>query len=175
MKGWKLASLVLGVVVIFISSYTYLFTNPVLRLLSYQGPYLGGALVSWAMGQEVTFTTKKALIPVLLSPLTVIPWIIPQVFRAVTGETAVVAYVVMLFGGLVAGTSVRFLEFWEKAVSYILGVVADLSFLGILYVIGGLYGVDLTTLLNYLLLFIYTVKFPTSIAVAVYIMRQLDL
>ncbi|BCU66621.1 hypothetical protein HS7_00580 [Sulfolobales archaeon HS-7] len=165
----------LGIILLIISGYTYLFGGVILRLFSYQGPLLGTALLTWSFINigEILYT-KKAIIPAIMAPLIAVPWLIPQIVENMNNFLIIIAFLSLMTSGFLEGLAFNFLAFHVKAILLILGVVIDLSYLGIIYYYSSIFHIPSTIMLNYLLIFVYCVKFPSTAVVTVYIMKRLN-
>ncbi|AWR98785.1 hypothetical protein [Metallosphaera hakonensis] len=194
MNVFKLAEMI-GVGLLVISGLIYIIGDPLLRLISYQGPILSGALLGWYVLHSSTPTEKyvenqdgesvpitsillrgKAVLILLVGVLMMIPWFLPQIYGLALQNQLlfIVSFVFQFVGGFLVGYIIPSFKFMEKFILYSLGFGADLFFVLLLYVDSTLFNISQVVLLNNVLILVYGVKLLEGIAFGVYIVRRIN-
>ncbi|EWG06899.1 MAG: hypothetical protein ASUL_06914 [Candidatus Aramenus sulfurataquae] len=176
------------------SAVTYVVGDPLTRLLSYQGPILGGGLLGWyvlnsSVSKDQLVEVDGSLMPavsyilrkrtwlafVVFSVL-VTPWLIPPVAVVVEHSIAfsITAFISQLVGGFVLGYFLSSLKFMEKVVLFSLGFAGDIFYVMLLYIFSTLFQVSQSVLVNDVLGFIYGIKFTEGIVFAVYVIKKVN-
>ncbi|BCS92760.1 hypothetical protein [Metallosphaera javensis (ex Sakai et al. 2022)] len=186
---------VTGIALLFISAIIYILGDPLLRLISYQGPILAGGLLGWYVlhsstpnekyvedqdGERVPVTSVllrgKAWLLIIIGVLLMIPWFTPQIYTVALHQQIifVMSFIFQFIGGFIVGYVVPSLRFMEKFILYSLGFGADLFFVLLLYIYSNLFEVSQTALLNNVLILVYGVKLLEGIMFGVYIVRRIN-
>ncbi len=188
------AAFYLSLALLFITAITYVIGDPLTRLLSYQGPIIGGGLLGWYVlnssvpnDQVIEFDgnvmptvsyilRKRVWIALLAFLILVVPWLVPPIAVVVGHSIAfsVMAFISELVGGFIMGYFISSLKFMEKVILFSLGFAGDIFYVMLLYIFSTLFQVSQAVLLDDVLGFIYGVKFLEGIAFAVYIIRKVN-
>ncbi len=184
----------LSLILLASSAVTYVVGDPLTRLLSYQGPILGGGLLGWyvlnsSVPKDQVVEVDGSLMPavsyilrkrtwlafVAFSVL-VIPWLTPPVAVIVEHSIAfsITAFISQLVGGFVLGYFISSLKFMEKVVLFSLGFAGDIFYVMLLYIFSTLFQVSQSVLVNDVLGFIYGIKFTEGIVFAVYVIKKVN-
>jgi len=182
----------LGIALLIIASGIYAFGDPITKLLSYQGPILGGGLLGWYIlnsvskdkvieddkGEKVpvvSIAIRKYVFPVIILSLAmIIPWLTPFMFR-LEEENQILflgSFISMTVAGFLIGYFISSLKFIEKVIFYSLGFVADVLYFFIIYDAANLFGIPESVVVNDILLLVYGVKFPEGVLFAFYIVKK---
>ncbi|ABP94782.1 hypothetical protein HA72_0607 [Metallosphaera sedula] len=186
---------VVGIALLFFSAVIYILGDPLLRLISYQGPILSGGLLGWYVlhsstpnekyvedqdGERVPITSLlirgRAWLLILVGIMLMVPWFTPQIYSVALHEQMifVMSFIFQFIGGFIVGYVLPSLKFMEKFILYSLGFGADLFFVLLLYVYSNLFDISQTVLLNNVLVLVYGVKLLEGIMFGVYIVRRIN-
>jgi len=181
-----------GIGLLAVASIIYVFGDPITKLLSYQGPILGGGLLGWYVlnsttkdkiiedeqGEKIpviSVAIRKYALPVLIFSLAlIIPWLTPFMFR-VEEENQILfsgSFVSMTIAGFLIGYFLSSFKFIEKIIIYSLGFVGDVLYFFIIYDAVNLFQIPESFVVNYILLLVYGVKFPEGVLFAFYIIKK---
>ncbi|MFP3205694.1 MAG: hypothetical protein RXS23_09980 [Metallosphaera yellowstonensis] len=184
-----------GLVLLIVSGVVYGVGDPLLRLISYQGPILSGALLGWFAMHDYTPKEKYVetedgeLIPIAsvvlrgrawlfisIAILMMLPWFTPFVYTmALQLQWLFIgAFLSEFAGGFIIGYSITSLRFMEKFTLYSLGFAADVFFIIILYIDSGIFHVSQQVLLNDVFILAYLIKLLEGVAFGVYIVRRVN-
>ncbi|AWR96613.2 DUF1404 domain-containing protein [Acidianus sulfidivorans JP7] len=184
----------LSFILLGISIIIYVMGDTLYRLLSFQGPLFAGALLGWYTINSSTpkdkfvefedtmipvvslLIRKRSWIGFLVTIALIVPWLTPPVFRLglIYPELYILAFVCDFIGGFIAGYFVSSLKFMEKIILYSLGFAADIFYIMLLYIYSLLYNISQTSLLDHILVYVYSVKFLEAIIFAMYIIRKVN-
>ncbi|MEL9969454.1 MAG: hypothetical protein QXR57_03985 [Metallosphaera sp.] len=185
----------IGISLLFVSALVYILGDPLLRLISYQGPIISGALLGWYVihsstpqdryiedqdNEKVPVTSlllrKRAWLLITIGIALLIPWFTPQVFAISLRDQFffVVAFLFQVIGGFVIGYVIPSLRFMEKFILYSLGFGADLFFILLLYIDSMLFYISQTVLLNDVIILVYGIKLLEGILFGVYIVKRIN-
>lgn len=184
----------LSFLILIVSGIIYVVGNPLQKLISYQGPIVGGAILGWYVMNSSTpkdkfvdldgtqmpiasvLLRKRSWIAFLIFSFLVIPWLTPLAFRAVETNSiiSIFAYTSELSGGFIAGYFISSLKFMEKVVLYSLAFAGDLFYVIILYIFSQIYGLPETVLVDNVLGYVYGIKFSEGVVFAVYVIKKIN-
>uniref|UniRef100_A0A2U9IKS4 DUF1404 domain-containing protein n=1 Tax=Acidianus sulfidivorans JP7 TaxID=619593 RepID=A0A2U9IKS4_9CREN len=184
----------LSFILLGISIIIYVMGDTLYRLLSFQGPLFAGALLGWYTINSSTpkdkfvefedtmipvvslLIRKRSWIGFLVTIALIVPWLTPPVFRLglIYPELYILAFVCDFIGGFIAGYFVSSLKFMEKIILYSLGFAADIFYIMLLYIYSLLYNISQTSLLDHILVYVYSVKFLEAIIFAIYVIRKVN-
>ena len=176
------------------SIVVYVLTNPVDRLLSYQGPIISGALLGWYVlisntpkekfieinGEKVSVVSlllrKKVPILFIIGLALIIPWLLPQLYVIEDKIQLLFAFsfISEFVGGFIIGYIIPSLTFTEKLLIYSLGFAGDTLYLLLLYLASNLFNASSQLLLNSVIILAYGIKFPEGVLFAIYILRKIS-
>ncbi|MEM4082631.1 MAG: hypothetical protein QXD91_02645 [Saccharolobus sp.] len=176
------------------SIVVYVLTDPVDRLLSYQGPIISGALLGWYVlisntpkekfieinGEKVSVVSlllrKKAPILFIIGLALIIPWLLPQLYVIEDKIQLLFAFsfISEFMGGFIIGYIIPSLTFTEKLLIYSLGFAGDTLYLLLLYLASNLFNTPSQLLLNSVIILAYGIKFPEGVLFAIYILRKIS-
>ncbi|MEM3221337.1 MAG: DUF1404 family protein, partial [Saccharolobus sp.] len=148
-----------GFSLLLVSIVVYVLTDPVDRLLSYQGPIISGALLGWYVlisntpkekfieinGEKVSVVSlllrKKAPILFIIGLALIIPWLLPQLYVIEDKIQLLFAFsfISEFMGGFIIGYIIPSLTFTEKLLIYSLGFAGDTLYLLLLYLASNLF------------------------------------
>lgn len=177
-----------------ISVIIYVITDPLYKLLSFQGPLIAGALLGWYTINSSTPKDKFVefednMIPVtslvlrrvswigfIISAILIIPWLTPGVFTLSLKypEIFIGAFISDFIGGFIAGYFISSLKFTEKIILYSLGLATDVFYVILLYIYSLLYSISLSSLLDHIIVLVYLVKFIEGIVFAIYVIKKVN-
>ncbi|AWR93374.1 hypothetical protein [Acidianus brierleyi] len=180
--------------ILIISGVVYVIGDPLQKLISYQGPIIGGAILGWYVMNSSTpkdkfvdldgtqmpiaslLLRKRSWIGFVIFSFLVIPWLTPLAFRAVETNAAIsiLAYASELSGGFIAGYFISSLKFMEKVVLYSLAFAGDLFYVIVLYIFSQIYGLPETVLVDNVLGYVYGIKFSEGVIFAVYVIKKIN-
>lgn len=183
-----------GFSLLLVSIIVYVLTDPVDRLLSYQGPIISGALLGWYVlisntpkekfieinGEKVSVVSlllrKKAPILFIIGLALIIPWLLPQLYVIEDKIQLLFAFsfISEFMGGFIIGYIIPSLTFTEKLLIYSLGFAGDTLYLLLLYLASNLFNVSSQLLLNSVIILAYGIKFPEGVLFAIYILRKIS-
>ncbi|MEM0363331.1 MAG: DUF1404 family protein [Sulfolobaceae archaeon] len=183
-----------GFSLLLVSIVVYVLTDPVDRLLSYQGPIISGALLGWYVlisntpkekfieinGEKVSVVSlllrKKAPILFIIGLALIIPWLLPQLYVIEDKIQLLFAFsfISEFVGGFIIGYIIPSLTFTEKLLIYSLGFAGDTLYLLLLYLASNLFNVPSQLLLNSVIILAYGIKFPEGVLFAIYILRKIS-
>ncbi|MEM3971494.1 MAG: hypothetical protein QXR34_03090 [Saccharolobus sp.] len=183
-----------GFSLLLVSIVVYVLTDPVDRLLSYQGPIISGALLGWYVlisntpkekfievnGEKVSVVSlllrKKAPILFIIGLALIIPWLLPQLYVIEDKIQLLFAFsfISEFVGGFIIGYIIPSLTFTEKLLIYSLGFAGDTLYLLLLYLASNLFNVSSQLLLNSVIILAYGIKFPEGVLFAIYILRKIS-
>ncbi|MEM3226030.1 MAG: hypothetical protein QXS44_03185 [Saccharolobus sp.] len=183
-----------GFSLLLVSIVVYVLTNPVDRLLSYQGPIISGALLGWYVlisntpkekfieinGEKVSVVSlllrKKAPILFIIGLALIIPWLLPQLYVIEDKIQLLFAFsfISEFMGGFIIGYIIPSLTFTEKLLIYSLGFAGDTLYLLLLYLASNLFNASSQLLLNSVIILAYGIKFPEGVLFAIYILRKIS-
>ncbi|BFH73634.1 hypothetical protein SJAV_15780 [Sulfurisphaera javensis] len=181
-----------SIVILLVSVIVYVFGDPITKLLSYQGPVLGGGVLGWytlnsaskdkyvedEQGERVPVVSiairKYAILSFVLSLALVIPWLTPLMFKIEEENQILFAgsFISMAIAGFIMGYFISSFKFIEKVLIYSLGFVADILYFFIVYDAANLFGIPETIIVNYILLLVFGLKFPEGILFGLYIVKK---
>ena len=182
----------LGIALLVIAGIVYVFGDPITKLLSYQGPIIGGGLLGWYVlnsvskdrvieddkGEKlpvISVAIRKYVFPALiLSLVMIVPWLTPFMFR-LEEENQILflgSFTSMTVAGFIIGYFISSLKFIEKVIIYSLGFVADILYFFIIYDAANLFGIPESVVVNDILFLVYGVKFPEGVLFAFYIIKK---
>lgn len=183
-----------GFSLLLVSIIVYVLTDPVDRLLSYQGPIISGALLGWYVlisntpkekfieinGEKVSVVSlllrKKAPILFIIGLALIIPWLLPQLY-VIEGKIQLLfafSFISEFMGGFIIGYIIPSLTFTEKLLIYSLGFAGDTLYLLLLYLASNLFNASSQLLLNSVIILAYGIKFPEGVLFAIYILRKIS-
>ena len=181
-----------GIALLIIASILYAFGDPITKLLSYQGPILGGGILGWYVlnstskdklvedeqGEKIPVISvairKYALLVLIFSLALITPWLTPFMFR-IEEENQILfsgSFASMTIAGFLIGYFISSFKFIEKIIIYSLGFVGDVLYFFIIYDAANLFGIPESAVVNYILLLVYGVKFPEGALFAFYIIKK---
>jgi len=181
-----------GIALLVVGAIIYVFGDPITKLLSYQGPILGGGLLGWYVlnstskdkiiedeqGEKIpviSVAIRKYALPILIFSLAlIIPWLTPFMFR-VEEENQILfsgSFVSMTVAGFLIGYFLSSFKFIEKIIIYSLGFVGDVLYFFVIYDAANLFGIPESFVVNSILLLVYGVKFPEGVLFAFYIIKK---
>jgi hypothetical protein len=180
--------------ILIISGIAYVIGDPLEKLISYQGPIIGGGILGWYVINSSTpkdkfidldgtqmpvaslLLRKRSWIGFIVFALLVIPWLTPLAFRAVESNSiiSIFAYASELSGGFIAGYFISSLKFMEKVVLYSLAFAGDLFYVIVLYIFSQIYGLPETVLVDNVLGYVYGIKFSEGVIFAVYVIKKIN-
>ncbi|MEM0130660.1 MAG: hypothetical protein QXN74_00820 [Saccharolobus sp.] len=183
-----------GFSLLLVSIVVYVLTDPVDRLLSYQGPIISGALLGWYVlisntpkekfieinGEKVSVVSlllrKKAPILFIIGLALIIPWLLPQLYVIEDKIQLLFAFsfISEFMGGFIIGYIIPSLTFTEKLLIYSLGFAGDTLYLLLLYLASNLFNASSQLLLNSVIILAYGIKFPEGVLFAIYILRKIS-
>ncbi|MEM4042422.1 MAG: hypothetical protein QXN58_06450 [Saccharolobus sp.] len=183
-----------GFSLLLVSIVVYVLTDPVDRLLSYQGPIISGALLGWYVlisntpkekfievnGEKVSVVSlllrKKAPILFIIGLALIIPWLLPQLYVIEDKIQLLFAFsfISEFVGGFIIGYIIPSLTFTEKLLIYSLGFAGDTLYLLLLYLASNLFNISSQLLLNSVIILAYGIKFPEGVLFAIYILRKIS-
>ncbi|MEM1600138.1 MAG: DUF1404 family protein [Sulfolobaceae archaeon] len=183
-----------GFSLLLVSIVVYVLTDPVDRLLSYQGPIISGALLGWYVlisntpkekfieinGEKVSVVSlllrKKAPILFIIGLALIIPWLLPQLYVIEDKIQLLFAFsfISEFVGGFIIGYIIPSLTFTEKLLIYSLGFAGDTLYLLLLYLASNLFNASSQLLLNSVIILAYGIKFPEGVLFAIYILRKIS-
>ncbi|MEM0262763.1 MAG: hypothetical protein QXQ01_00145 [Saccharolobus sp.] len=183
-----------GFSLLLVSIVVYVLTDPVDRLLSYQGPIISGALLGWYVlisntpkekfieinGEKVSVVSlllrKKAPILFIIGLALIIPWLLPQLYVIEDKIQLLFAFsfISEFMGGFIIGYIIPSLTFTEKLLIYSLGFAGDTLYLLLLYLASNLFNAPSQLLLNSVIILAYGIKFPEGVLFAIYILRKIS-
>lgn len=183
-----------GFSLLLVSIVVYVLTDPVDRLLSYQGPIISGALLGWYVlisntpkekfievnGEKVSVVSlllrKKAPILFIIGLALIIPWLLPQLYVIEDKIQLLFAFsfISEFVGGFIIGYIIPSLTFTEKLLIYSLGFAGDTLYLLLLYLASNLFNTPSQLLLNSVIILAYGIKFPEGVLFAIYILRKIS-
>ena len=183
-----------GFSLLLVSIIVYVLTDPVDRLLSYQGPIISGALLGWYVlisntpkekfieinGEKVSVVSlllrKKAPILFIIGLALIIPWLLPQLYVIEDKIQLLFAFsfISEFMGGFIIGYIIPSLTFTEKLLIYSLGFAGDTLYLLLLYLASNLFNISSQLLLNSVIILAYGIKFPEGVLFAIYILRKIS-
>jgi len=191
----KLTSIVkyMGFSLLIASIIIYVITDPVDRLLSYQGPILSGALLGWYVlisntpadkfveinGERISVVAlllrKKAPFLIIVGLALIIPWLLPQIYVISVKMQwfFIFSFLSEFLGGFLIGYVIPALNFTEKLLLYSFGFAGDTLYLLLLYMASNLFNVPSQLVINSVLILVYGIKFPEGILFAVYILKKI--
>ena len=185
-------SKILAFIILSVSIVIYIFGDPIDKLLSYQGPIIGGALIGWYVlnsassnkiiedenGEKTPVTAilirKYAPIGLVIGLVIIIPWLTPFLFRIEESDPLlyVFSFTSMLIGGFIIGYVISSFKFIEKIVIYSLGFIGDILYFFIIYIASQMFGIPQLEIANYVLVMVYAVKFPEGAIFGFYIIKR---
>ena len=183
-----------GFSLLLVSIVVYVLTDPVDRLLSYQGPIISGALLGWYVlisntpkekfieinGEKVSVVSlllrKKVPILFIIGLALIIPWLLPQLYVIEDKIQLLFAFsfISEFVGGFIIGYIIPSLTFTEKLLIYSLGFAGDTLYLLLLYLASNLFNASSQLLLNSVIILAYGIKFPEGVLFAIYILRKIS-
>ena len=183
-----------GFSLLLVSIVVYVLTDPVDRLLSYQGPIISGALLGWYVlisntpkekfieinGEKVSVVSlllrKKVPILFIIGLALIIPWLLPQLYVIEDKIQLLFAFsfISEFVGGFIIGYIIPSLTFTEKLLIYSLGFAGDTLYLLLLYLASNLFNTPSQLLLNSVIILAYGIKFPEGVLFAIYILRKIS-
>ncbi|MEM3352619.1 MAG: hypothetical protein QXW16_01190 [Saccharolobus sp.] len=183
-----------GFSLLLVSIVVYVLTDPVDRLLSYQGPIISGALLGWYVlisntpkekfieinGEKVSVVSlllrKKVPILFIIGLALIIPWLLPQLYVIEDKIQLLFAFsfISEFMGGFIIGYIIPSLTFTEKLLIYSLGFAGDTLYLLLLYLASNLFNASSQLLLNSVIILAYGIKFPEGVLFAIYILRKIS-
>ncbi|ARM75091.1 DUF1404 family protein [Acidianus manzaensis] len=184
----------LSFVLLGISIVIYVIGDMLYRLIAFQGPLFAGALLGW---YTINYYTPKdkfvefedSMVPVTSIVLRrrswigfttavalLVPWLTPPLFRLglIYPEVYILAFICDFIGGFIAGYFIPSLKFMEKVILYSLGFAADIFYVMLLYIYSLLYNISQTSLVDHVLVYVYSIKFLEAIIFAVYIIKKVN-
>lgn len=181
-----------SLVILLISVIVYVFGDPIIKLLSYQGPILGSGILGWYVlnssskdkyveddqGERIPVISialrKYSIIAFVLSLAIIIPWLTPYMFRIEEENQILFAgsFTSMAIAGFLIGYFISSFKFIEKIIIYSLGFLADILYFFIVYDAANMFGFPETIIVNYILLLVFGLKFPEGILFGVYIIKK---
>ena len=186
----KLAKYI-AITILSVSVVIYAIGDPIVRLLSYQGPVLGGAVLGWYLlnsvskdkyvedeGDKTPVTAlllrKYAVLSIILGVAFIIPWLTPYLFRLEESQPFlyVISFTAMAIGGFLIGYVISSLKFIEKIILYSLGFVGDILYFFVIYIASQMFGIPQLEVVNYILLMVYGIKFPEGALFGFYIIKR---
>ncbi|QKR00556.1 hypothetical protein GWK48_09350 [Metallosphaera tengchongensis] len=187
--------LIAGFSILLVSIVVYSVGDPLIRLISYQGPVLSGGVLGWYTlyrytpldkyaenqdGENVPVASilirRRAWMIIVAGIGLIVPWLTPWVYSYTLNYQVlfVGSFLSQFVGGFMIGYVITSLKFMERFILYSLGFASDLFFVLLLYIYSSLFQISQTVLLNDVLVLVYGVKLLEGIAFGLYVVRRIN-
>ncbi|BCU69502.1 hypothetical protein [Stygiolobus caldivivus] len=184
----------LSFLILLVSIIIYAIGDPIDKLLAYQGPVIGGAILGWYVLNSVSkdkivesengdrapvtaiLIRKYALVGLIIGIVLIIPWLTPFLFVIEESQPFlyIISFTSMAVGGFIIGYIMSSFKFIEKVILYSLGFVGDILYFFVIYIASQMFGIPQLEIVNYILLMVYGIKFPEGALFGFYVIKRVN-